>query len=103
MVTVTKIGDRRYRIDGAPETESWAKALKRNGHTDGWCEFSWWPDDGNVGSFGGSVWPSGYPSLFTFEPGYRSRMHTPYPSLRLARLMKDADRAAQAQDKRQKN
>lgn len=57
-------GQHHFRISGGVIRTDWAASLKP-GETP-WCEFSIWGD--NVGSYGGSVWPTAWPDLFEALP-----------------------------------
>lgn len=66
-MTITHLTDginkRRYRIVGAPESSKWTV---RPGQ-EPWCEVSL-SADGTVLTYGGELWPSAWPSLFTVGP-----------------------------------
>ncbi len=76
---VTKLGysvvGQRFRIVGEPEAESWKKSL-REGH-EPWCEFTVSEEVYSnskptgrllVSAFGGELWPSAWPSMFSCHP-----------------------------------
>lgn len=50
-----------FEIIGDPESQEWINAIRPPGSA--WCSISLW-DEEHVGSYGGSVWPSAWPSLF---------------------------------------
>lgn len=71
--TVTRIrrieqtGCRHYRLEGGTLRQDWQDSL-RPGDT-AWCEVSIWTGPKHppfLGSYGGTVWPSAWPALFTF-------------------------------------
>jgi hypothetical protein len=77
-VTITRIddnsfaGQRRYRIEGGEISPEWAKSLERRVRafpnevieTAPSCEFTIWHQGNQLGSYGGVVWPSAWPTLF---------------------------------------
>jgi hypothetical protein len=65
-------GRRRYRLVGGDLAPAWADRVPPG--TEAWCEITVWDaEDGApgsfVGSFGGEVWPSAWPHLFTGHKG----------------------------------
>lgn len=50
-----------FQIIGDPESRDWIDHLRPP--ESAWCSFSLW-DGEHVGSYGGSVWPMAWPSLF---------------------------------------
>ena len=72
--TITRI-DRKtyyssYRIEGKPEQEDWLKSFRKRGEPDctAYCEITLSRDGEAIASFGGSVWPGAWPSLFKSLP-----------------------------------
>ncbi len=56
----------RYRIEGGQISPEWQKLLKPGRSIS--CEFTLWQDDGQLGSYGGEVWPTAWPELFEALP-----------------------------------
>ena len=62
-------GARRFLLEGGDIAPEWAQSLViraalRERVDEAWCELSVAPD-GTIGGYGGSVWPSAWPDLFT--------------------------------------
>lgn len=51
----------RFAIRGDAESQEWIDTLRPP--EEAWCEITLW-DGEHVGSYGGSVWPMAWPSLF---------------------------------------
>ena len=75
IVECLVVGDTRaeYKITGGTLEPSWAeshaKYLAREDKDEApWCEFSIWYDGNQIGSYGGTVWPTAWPELFASLP-----------------------------------
>jgi hypothetical protein len=71
MATITKIRDdgtrRTYRIEGEDIAPEWRDGLREAP----WCEVTFYGADRRPASYGGSVWPAAWPSLFAVAPPHR--------------------------------
>lgn len=71
IITLSKIWrydggfTKTYRIVGEPTSHNWRIAAK---FKPAWCEFTIYNDGDQLSSYGGEVWPSAWPELFTALP-----------------------------------
>jgi hypothetical protein len=106
-ITVTRIDNgsfpaqHRYRIEGGEIAPEWSKSLRRSqaafpGTGDletPWCEFTIWYQGNQLGSYGGSVWPSAWPQLFESHTGSAQSGPFTLATAEGLQLIADAERA----------
>lgn len=65
---LSALGCRRYRISGGDIAPDWAEACSERGE-EPQCEVTIWGGGDQLGSYGGTVWPSAWPELFESHRG----------------------------------
>jgi hypothetical protein len=62
-----RLGCRTYLLIGGDVRADWLKGVHPPDAP--WCEITVWSDLSQVGSYGGTVWPSAWPALFESHRG----------------------------------
>lgn len=68
---LTAIGCRRYRLQGGDIRQDWRERCDERAEV-AWCEVTIWEHNSEpgtaLGSYGGTVWPSAWPEIFSVGP-----------------------------------
>jgi hypothetical protein len=105
-IRITRIDDgrfaeqHRYRIEGGEITAEWKAGLERRVRafpnekidTEPSCEFTIWHSGNQLGSYGGTVWPSAWPDLFESHRGSAQSGPFTLATAEGLRLISDAER-----------
>lgn len=103
---ITRIDDgsfpeqHRYRIEGGDIAPEWATSLRRRATAFPSepvpevpsCEFTIWHSGNQLGSYGGTVWPSAWPHLFESHKGTAQSGPFTLVTTEGLRLISDAER-----------
>jgi hypothetical protein len=90
----------RYHIEGGEITAEWKASLERRVRafpneridTEPSCEFTIWHSGNQLGSYGGTVWPSAWPELFVSHKGSAQSGPFTLATAEGLRLIADAER-----------
>jgi hypothetical protein len=92
---------RRYRVEGTDISLEWAEGLERRRRTFPrderpavpYCEFTVWYQGDQLSAYGGEVWPTAWPALFTFTHGTAQTGSRTLLTAEGLRLVAEAERA----------